>query len=260
MKRQPLRKINTIYTAVDGYPEILFPSDPIPVHDSCARLFFRPLSRQQIANIFHIMGCQMPLDAALSDWIFNFLEYATNEQAQILLDIGQRRIFDEPRSCSHDYIILSRNEFHRLVCSSLYVHQMRKLRYSVDFRIAMDFHDERRFFIILLSGAPGTGKSTIASLLASKMAVPHIVSTDSIRHALRTIYSKEKYPILHYSTYECGDIVDPEHKLSQEERVCIFLPKKIKGKANNQKFLLSFLSFFFFSLSFLFFFLIFSSL
>ena len=233
MKKNKLRTINAICTAVDGFPEILFPADPVPAKDSKQTIFYRPFSRQQIANIFHIMGCQMPLDASLADWIFNFLENATNEQAQILLDIGTRKIFDDPRTCGPGFIILTRNEFHRLVCSSLYVHQMRKLRYSVDFRIAMDFHNERRFFIILLSGAPGTGKSTIASLLASKMAVPHIVSTDSIRHALRTVYSKEKYPILHYSTYECGDIVDPEHKLPNDERVCILyiITKILKEKS-----------------------------
>ena len=219
--KKTLRTINYIYTAVDGCPEILFPADPQPVQETVSRSFFRPFSRKDILNIFHIMGCQMPLDASLSDWIFNFLENATDEQAQILLDIGKRKIFQESRSCSKNFIILTRNEFHRLVTASLYVHQMKKLRYSVDFRIAMDFHEERRFFIILLSGAPGTGKSTLASLLASKMSVPRIVSTDSIRHALRTVYPIDKYPILHYSTYECGDIVDPEHKLPPEERACI---------------------------------------
>lgn len=216
------REIKTIYTIVDGYLEILFKNDPVPSHDPNQRNFFRPYTRTQIANVFRIMGCQMPLDASLSDWIFSFLERSTDEQAQELLHT-EKKIFQDKRSCSHQFIILTRNEFHRLVCASLYVHQFRKIRYSVDFRLALDFIEERRFFIILLSGAPGTGKSTIASLLASRMSVSHIISTDSIRHAMRTIYPKDKYPILHYSTYECGDIVDPEHKLPEEERVCIFL-------------------------------------
>ena len=227
-----LREINTIYIAIDGYNEIKFPSDQILIKRQCTKSFFRSYNKQQICNIFRIMGCMDPLNISMADWIFNFLERATDEQAAELFGIGTRKIFHEPRSCAHNYIILSRNELHRIVGASLYVHQMRKVRYSIDFRIAMDFIEERRFFIILLSGAPGTGKSTIASLLASRMSVTHIVSTDSIRHAMRTIYPKEKYPILHCSTYECGDIVDPEHKLSYEERVCILF---------NSAFYLSFL-------------------
>lgn len=223
------REIKTIYTLVDGYPEILFKNDPVLIHDPNQRNFFRPYTRTQIANVFRIMGCQMPLDVSMSDWIFSFLERSTDEQAKQLLNTD-KNIFSDKRFTSYtrQYIILTRNEFHRLVCASLYVHQFRKIRYSVDFRLALDFIEERRFFIILLSGAPGTGKSTIASLLASRMSVSHIISTDSIRHAMRTIYPKNKYPILHCSTYECGDIVDPEHKLPEEERVCILLLRVLR--------------------------------
>ena len=216
------RDIKIIYTAVDGYPEVLFKNDPIPTRTPNKKSFFRPYQRTNLSNVFRIMGCQMPLDVSMSDWVLNFLERATNEQAKILLDMSKDwKIFDEPRSCASQYIILTRNEFHRLIAAALYVHQFRKLRYQVDFRLALDFIEERRFFIILLSGAPGTGKSTIASLLASRMSVSHIISTDSIRHAMRTIYTKEESPILHCSTYECGDIIDPEHKLPESERVCI---------------------------------------
>ena len=221
--KEKLREIRTIYTSVDGFPEVLFKNDPYPVKEPNQKSYFRPFQKNQIANVFRIMGCQDPLDFSMSDWIFNFLEYATDEQAEILLDTKGRKIFSDMRTFSpgQNYIILTRTQFHRLVAAALYVHQFKKIRYQVDFRLALDFIEERRYFIILLSGAPGTGKSTIASLLASRMSVSHIISTDSIRHAMRTVYSKEEYPILHCSTYECGDIVDPEHKLPNDERVCI---------------------------------------
>jgi pantothenate kinase-related protein Tda10 len=48
-------------------------------------------------------------------------------------------------------------------CAALQAHQFRKLQYCPDFRLTFNFIEERRFFIVLLSGAPGTGKSTIAS-------------------------------------------------------------------------------------------------
>ena len=226
MERKKLREIRTIYTSVDGFPEVLFKNDPVPVRVPNQKSYFRPYQKNQIANVFRIMGCQDPLDISMSDWVFNFLEFATNDQAKVLLETKDRKIFNDPRTCSQDYIILTRTEFHRLITAALFVHQFKKIRYQVDFRLALDFIEERRYFIILLSGAPGTGKSTIASLLASRMSVSHIISTDSIRHAMRTLYTKEEYPILHCSTYECGDIVDPEHKLPSEERVCIFSKKR----------------------------------
>ena len=56
--------------------------------------------------------------------------------------------------------------------------------------------------IILLAGTSGTGKSTLASLLASKMGITTIVSTDSIRHMLRSFTTQAEDPVLWASTYQ----------------------------------------------------------
>lgn len=56
--------------------------------------------------------------------------------------------------------------------------------------------------IILLAGTSGTGKSTLASLLASKMGITTIVSTDSIRHMLRSFTTEAEDPVLWASTYQ----------------------------------------------------------
>ena len=49
--------------------------------------------------------------------------------------------------------------------------------------------------IILIGGAPTTGKSTIAQMLASYLGVPWI-STDQIREIMRAIASRKDYPKL----------------------------------------------------------------
>ena len=46
------------------------------------------------------------------------------------------------------------------------------------------------------------GKSAIASEVGYRLGVPRIVSTDSVRQALRSLIGPELSPILHSSTYE----------------------------------------------------------
>lgn len=55
--------------------------------------------------------------------------------------------------------------------------------------------------IVLMGGASGVGKSTIASELAYRLGIPRLVSTDSVREALRSLIGPELSPVLHSSTY-----------------------------------------------------------
>jgi len=55
--------------------------------------------------------------------------------------------------------------------------------------------------IILVGGAPGVGKSTVAAELGYRLGIPRMVSTDSVRQALRSLISKELSPLLHESSY-----------------------------------------------------------
>jgi len=43
--------------------------------------------------------------------------------------------------------------------------------------------------VILLSGTSGTGKSSLALLLAKKMGIQTVFSTDTIRHVMRNSIS-----------------------------------------------------------------------
>lgn len=56
--------------------------------------------------------------------------------------------------------------------------------------------------IILLGGACGTGKSTLASTLSSLMKISDVVSTDTLRHILRSHLPKEGHEPLFGSTYD----------------------------------------------------------
>jgi AAA domain len=58
---------------------------------------------------------------------------------------------------------------------------------------------------VLLCGTSGTGKSTLASLVAARMGITTVLSTDSIRHMMRSFASPEDAPLLWASTYQAGD-------------------------------------------------------
>jgi 2-phosphoglycerate kinase len=64
---------------------------------------------------------------------------------------------------------------------------------------------------IVLAGAPGTGKSTLATRLAVRLNIPRVVTTDAIRDVLRTVVPANVLPELHRSTFEVvePDAVDP---------------------------------------------------
>jgi 2-phosphoglycerate kinase len=56
--------------------------------------------------------------------------------------------------------------------------------------------------ILLVGGATGTGKSTIATEAAHRLGITRVTSTDFIRQTMRTFFSKEFMPSVHYSSFE----------------------------------------------------------
>ena len=56
--------------------------------------------------------------------------------------------------------------------------------------------------VVALGGAPGVGKSTIATRLALRLGINRVVPTDAVREVLRTVVPATVLPELHVSTYE----------------------------------------------------------
>jgi 2-phosphoglycerate kinase len=56
--------------------------------------------------------------------------------------------------------------------------------------------------LLLIGGATGTGKSTIATEAAHRLGITRVTSTDFIRQTMRTFFSREFMPSVHYSSFE----------------------------------------------------------
>lgn len=107
-------------------------------------------------------------------------------------------------------LLVHKPYFEHLLKTELQKKAYNKLNYE-KFELAFLFTETQVNIIILLGGTSGTGKSSVASLLATKIGIPSVLSTDSIRHIMRNFFEKDSYPILFASTYEAGKKLPPEN-------------------------------------------------
>jgi 2-phosphoglycerate kinase len=58
--------------------------------------------------------------------------------------------------------------------------------------------------LLLVGGATGTGKSTLATEAAHRLGITRVTSTDFVRQTMRAFFSREFMPAIHYSSFEAG--------------------------------------------------------
>ncbi len=58
--------------------------------------------------------------------------------------------------------------------------------------------------IVLVGGATGTGKSTVATEAAHRLGITRVTSTDFVRQTMRAFFSHEFMPSIHYSSFEAA--------------------------------------------------------
>jgi 2-phosphoglycerate kinase len=68
-----------------------------------------------------------------------------------------------------------------------------------------DFQELDLPIVLLVGGATGTGKSTVATESAYRLGITRVTTTDSIRQTMRAFFSKEFMPSIHYSSFEVAD-------------------------------------------------------
>src|SRR5438128_10041801 len=137
------------------------------------------------------------------------LPYSRGLMARALIAVGvapdrayalARRVGDDLASRVSDVVELERLE--SLAVESLGEVEgreaLRQLRRYQELRV-LDLP-----IVILIGGATGTGKSTVATEIAYKLGITRLTSTDSIRQTMRAFFSHEFMPTVHYSSFEAG--------------------------------------------------------
>ncbi len=72
------------------------------------------------------------------------------------------------------------------------------------------WHDLRHTtepLIVLIGGAPGTGKSTVATQVAHRLGITRIVSTDVVRQVMRAVIAPEVLPQIHTSSFDAARLI-----------------------------------------------------
>jgi 2-phosphoglycerate kinase len=64
--------------------------------------------------------------------------------------------------------------------------------------------------VVLVGGATGTGKSTVATEVAHRLGITRVTSTDVVRQTMRAFFSREFMPSIHHSSFEASPVASEE--------------------------------------------------
>ncbi|KAG8050226.1 hypothetical protein GUJ93_ZPchr0009g2427 [Zizania palustris] len=106
-------------------------------------------------------------------------------------------------------VLVPRPLFLHLVCQALALYKYLASDQRADLHRACRIRERKESVTILLCGTSGCGKSTLSTLLGSRLGITTVVSTDSIRHMMRSFVDEKQNPLLWASTYHAGECLDP---------------------------------------------------
>lgn len=75
-------------------------------------------------------------------------------------------------------------------------------RYATNYLRYVSFSRLNKPLVILMGGSTGVGKSTIATMLANRLSIVRIVSTDAVREVMRAFFSRNLMPSIHTSSFD----------------------------------------------------------
>jgi len=137
------------------------------------------------------------------------LPYSRGLMARALMAVGvapdrayalARRVGDDLHARSSDVVELGRLE-------ALAVEMLGEVEGREALRQLRRYQELRELelpIVILVGGATGTGKSTVATEIAYRLGITRVTSTDFVRQTMRAFFAREFMPAIHYSSFEAG--------------------------------------------------------
>jgi 2-phosphoglycerate kinase len=141
------------------------------------------------------------------------LPYSRGLMARALMAVGippdrayalARRVGDDLASRGSDVVELDR-------LHALAVEQLGETEGGEAVRQLRRYQDLRELelpVVILVGGATGTGKSTVATEIAYRLGITRVTSTDFIRQTMRAFFTPEAMPAIHHSSFEGEPLLD----------------------------------------------------
>lgn len=93
---------------------------------------------------------------------------------------------------------IDRGDLRKLVHQNL---ERSSHRVASRYQVWRNFQESDKPMILLLAGAAGVGKTSLAQEVSHRLAIPRVTSTDAIRQVMRIMLSKELAPAIHASSY-----------------------------------------------------------
>jgi 2-phosphoglycerate kinase len=149
------------------------------------------------------------------------LPYSRGLMARALMAVGvppdrayglARRVGDDLAARGSDVVELDRLEAHAVehlgdVEGSEAVRQLRRYQELRELDLPV---------VILVGGATGTGKSTVATEIAYRLGITRVTSTDFIRQTMRAFFSPEFMPAIHHSSFEGSPLISSFEEQSRD--------------------------------------------
>ncbi|CAK7332259.1 unnamed protein product [Dovyalis caffra] len=160
-----------------------------------------------------------------------------NEDGLGKIEVSNRLVSEEDKNKSMPFelykrrttVVVRRETFLNVVCDALTEYKYVGPNQREDLVLACRIRERKESVTVLLCGTSGCGKSTLSALLGNRLGVTTVISTDSIRHMMRSFVDEKQNPLLWASTYHAGEYLDPvavaDAKAKRKE-------KKLAGIAN----------------------------
>ncbi|XP_065865839.1 P-loop NTPase domain-containing protein LPA1 homolog 1 [Euphorbia lathyris] len=180
-------------------------------------------TRPVLQSTLQLMGCKARHAFKVSQRVFEQMRSQSLTDAPLLkdvvvsgVDVSKRKEWKDYRSLSFELykrrttVIVRRETFLNVVCDSLTEYKYVGPNQRADFVLACRIRERKESVTVLLCGTSGCGKSTLSALLGSRLGITTVISTDSIRHMMRSFVDEKQNPLLWSSTYHAGEFLDPE--------------------------------------------------